>query len=101
MVQLHEDKEKFEEKKIKVIAICPESEEKIKKFLNKQNLDLTFVADPSHSLAKSYNQQVSIFKLGRMPAQILLDKEGKRFFEHYSNSMMDIIKNEQILDLVK
>ncbi len=101
MVQLHQDKEKFDEKKIEVIAICPENEEKIKKFLRKQNLDLTFIADPSHNLAKSYKQRVSIFKLGRLPAQILLDKEGNRIFEHYSNSMSDIMENEQILNLVK
>ncbi len=97
MMQLHQDKEKFENKDIKIIVICPEREDKIRKFLDKEPLDLTFVSDPTHTLADNYNQQVKLFKLGRMPAQILINQDGNKVLEHFANSMADIIENEEIL----
>ncbi len=97
MVQLHQEKEKFAEKNTKIIVICPENEEKIKKFLAKEPIDLDFVADPTHALADRYNQQVKIFKLGRMPAQILINKDKKIVFEHFANGMKDIIENDEML----
>jgi len=43
---------------------------------------------------------VNLFKLGRMPAQVLIDKEGIARFVHYGHSMSDIPSNEEILALV-
>ncbi len=100
MMQLHQDNNQFIEKGIKVIVICPEKEEKIKKFLTKKPMELTFIADPTHTIADHYNQQVSIFKLGRMPAQILIDQNGNKVFEHFAKSMTDIVENEKILAIV-
>ncbi len=101
MVQLHQDIEAFEAAKIKVVAICPEKMDGVEKFIAKQPLDFALVADPQHIIADRYQQQVKILKLGRMPAQILLDKAGKRAFEHYSNGMKDIIENNVIIGAVK
>jgi peroxiredoxin Q/BCP len=55
--------------------------------------------DPTHSVLKLYGQEVSLFKLGRMPAQVLIDKAGVARFVHYGHSMSDIPKNEEILAL--
>ncbi len=96
MVQLHQDREKFKEKGIKIIVVCPENEEKIKKYLDKEPLDLVFVADPTHTLADFYKQQVKIFKFGRLPAQILLDKDRNTVFEHFATSMKDVVENERV-----
>ena len=50
-------------------------------------------------MLKLYGQQVNLFKLGRMPAQVLIDKAGVARFVHYGHSMSDIPENEEILAL--
>ncbi len=99
-MQLHKDKHEFEKRSIKVVVICPEKLNNIHKFLSSEFLDLEFVSDPKHILANKYNQQVKILKLGRLPAQIILDKNGKKVFEHFANSMRDIVENHKIFDIV-
>jgi peroxiredoxin Q/BCP len=49
---------------------------------------------------KRYGQELSLFKLGRMPAQLLIDKQGVVRFVHYGHSMADIPENEEILALL-
>jgi peroxiredoxin Q/BCP len=46
-----------------------------------------------------YGQEVNLFKLGRMPAQVLIDKAGVARFVRYGHSMSDIPKSEEILSL--
>jgi hypothetical protein len=49
---------------------------------------------------KLYGQQVSLFKLGRMPAQVLVDRDGVARFVHYGHSMSDIPRNAEVLALL-
>ena len=42
-----------------------------------------------------------MFKLGRMPAQMLIDKSGMLRYVHYGHSMADIPLNEDIMNLIK
>ena len=53
-----------------------------------------------HSVLKLYGQQVKLFKMGRMPAQVLIDKAGIARFVHYGHDMSDIPENDEILGLV-
>ncbi len=97
MMQLHQDIDKFNEKKIKIVDICPEKESKVEAFIAKNKLNLDLVSDNSHNIANKYGQQVKLLKLGRMPAQIILDGKGEVVFKSFANSMKDIIENKDIL----
>jgi peroxiredoxin Q/BCP len=44
---------------------------------------------------------VSLFKLGRLPAQVLIDKAGVARYAHYGHSMSDIPRNEELLSLAE
>jgi peroxiredoxin Q/BCP len=50
---------------------------------------------------KRYGQEVNLFKLGRMPAMLVVDRQGMARFVHYGHSMQDIPDNEQVLSLIK
>ena len=50
-------------------------------------------------MLKLYGQEVNLFKLGRMPAQVLIDKAGSVRFCHYGHDMSDIPENREILAL--
>jgi peroxiredoxin Q/BCP len=49
---------------------------------------------------KLYGQQVNLFKLGRMPAQMIIDKSGTLRYIHYGHSMQDIPENAELLELL-
>jgi peroxiredoxin Q/BCP len=48
----------------------------------------------------SYGQEVNLFKLGRMPAQVIVDKAGRARYVHYGHSMSDIPPNAELLGLL-
>jgi peroxiredoxin Q/BCP len=64
--------------------------------------DLPFVGlpDPKHGVLRLYGQQIKLFKLGRMPAHVLIDKAGVARFTHYGHAMQDIPKTEEMLALI-
>jgi peroxiredoxin Q/BCP len=43
---------------------------------------------------------VKIFKLGRMPAQVIVDPAGVARYVHYGHSMSDIPPNRELLELL-
>ncbi len=97
MMQLHQDINKFEEKKMRVVVVCPDKLKTIEKFLGKNELAFDLVADSDHFLAEKYGQEIKILKLGRMPSQLVLDKDENIVFKHYAKSMRDIVDNDTIL----
>ena len=58
------------------------------------------IPDPKHTVLKLYGQEVKIFKLGRMPAQVVIGKDGRVRYVHYGHSMADIPSNEEIFGLL-
>lgn len=54
----------------------PENAEAFQKYWAKENLPFIGLPDPEHKVLKLYGQKVKIFKLGRMPAQVMIDKSG-------------------------
>ena len=51
-------------------------------------------------MLKWYGQEVDLCKLGRMPAQVIVDRSGTVRFVHYGQSMSDIPENAEVLALL-
>ena len=100
MVQLHQDHQKFMDRNTIVVAIGPEDKKSFKKYWDEHEFEFYGIPDEKQYVLDMYDQKVSIFKLGRMPAQILVDKEGLLRFIHYGQSMKDISENEEILKII-
>jgi len=101
MVQLRQDYEKFVKLDTEIIVAGPEKAEAFRDYWAKENLPFIGLPDPEHKVLKLYGQEVKIFKLGRMPAQVMIDKSGKVRFVHYGHSMSDIPPNEEIINLLE
>ena len=56
--------------------------------------------DRGHVVARQYQQEVNLLKLGRMPALLVIDRHGHMRYAHYGRSMSDIPENREILDLL-
>ena len=57
--------------------------------------------DKKKDIVKPLHQEVIISKLGRMPAIIVVDKEGIVRYAYFGESMSDIPPNEEILEVLK
>lgn len=100
MMQLHQDYDKFLEKDTKIVVIGPENANKFKDYWEENNLKFYGIPDEKKSVLKLYEQKVNLFKLGRMPAQMLVDKEGGLRYIHYGHSMQDIPENSEMFELI-
>ncbi len=100
MAQLRHDHTEFVSRDVAVVVVGPEDAQSFSDYWQKENLTFIGLPDPKASVLKLYGQEVNLFKLGRMPAQVLIDKEGIARFVHYGHSMSDIPSNEEILALV-
>jgi peroxiredoxin Q/BCP len=101
MAQLRLDYQKFVDKNTEVVAVGPDTFEAFENYWFKHDMPFIGLADPDHQVAKKYDQEVNLLKFGRIPAQMLIDKEGILRYVHYSNSMSDIPENEEILRMIE
>jgi peroxiredoxin Q/BCP len=99
MAQLRHDYSEFAARDVVVIAVGPEDADAFARYWEKEELPFVGLPDPRHSVLKLYGQEVNLFKLGRMPAQVLIDKAGVARYVHYGHSMSDIPENAEILTL--
>ncbi len=100
MAQLRHDHTEFVARDVAVVVVGPENAQGFADYWQKEKLPFIGLPDPKASVLKLYGQEVNIFKLGRMPAQVLIDKEGIARFVHYGHDMRDIPSNQEILALV-
>ena len=99
MAQLRQDHELFVNRAVVVVVVGPEDADSFAAYWQKEALPFIGLPDPKASALKLYGQEVNLFKLGRMPAQVLIDKEGIARFVHYGHNISDIPSNEEILAL--
>lgn len=101
MAQLRRDYERFTERNSVIIVIGPEPPEKFAEYFRSNDLPFIGLPDPEHRVLKLYGQRVNLFKLGRMPAQMIIDPEGRVRFIHFGHSMSDLPDNEEMLMLLE
>lgn len=100
MAQLRHDYSQFAARDVEVVVAGPEDARAFAAYWQKESLPFVGLPDPTYSVLKLYGQEVKLFKLGRMPAQVLIDRAGVARFVHYGHDMKDIPENEEILTLV-
>ena len=83
------------------MVIGPEEADSFRKYWTKEDLPFIGLPDPEHGVLTLYGQEVKLLKLGRMPAQMLIDKSGILRYVHYGHSMSDIPSNEEIINLIE
>jgi peroxiredoxin Q/BCP len=100
MGQLRRDYDEFVERDAEVIVIGPEDKAAFASYWEKETLPFVGLPDPKHTVLKLYGQEIKLFKMGRMPAQVIVDKTGQARYAHYGRSMSDIPPNEELLALL-
>jgi peroxiredoxin Q/BCP len=100
MAQLRRDFDQFVQRDTVILVVGPEGPNKFQKYWRDNDLPFVGLPNPDHSVLKRFGQEIKIFKFGRMPAQVLVDKKGMVRFVHYGKSMSDIPENEELFELI-
>jgi peroxiredoxin len=100
MAQLRQGYEDFVARAAEVVVIGPEDKQAFADYWAKEHLPFRGVPDPDHSVSRSFGQQVKLLKLGRMPAQVVVGRDGMARWAHYGHDMADIPSNAKLLRLL-
>lgn len=84
-----------------IIVVTRHDREKMQAYWKKEKLPFVGISDPEGTITSRFAQQWKLLSLGRMPAQFVLDCQGKIALAHYSKSMADILPNESVLQAVR
>lgn len=90
----------FTERNVEIVAVGPNTAEEFRKYWTSEQIPFIGLPDPTHQVARLYRQEVNLFKLGRMPLNCIVDREGRIRFIHYGATMRDIPDNKTILQVI-
>ncbi len=100
MAQLRQDHAQFQARQAEIVVVGPENREAFERYWTREKLPFVGLPNPRSTILKQYGQEVKLFKLGRMPAQLIIDRHGTVRYVHYGHSMSDIPPNEELLELL-
>ena len=89
MAQLRQDYSELTRRQAEVVVVGPDSREATSRYF-------MALPDPTHQVANLYGQEVKLLKLGRLPALMVIDKEGYIRYQHHGNSMRDIPATQEL-----
>lgn len=85
-----------------IIAILTDKAKNAKKMEEKYAKNkIPIYYDTEKKVGKLLKQEWAITKLGRMPAMLIVNKQGIVKWAYYSDSMSDIPKNQEILEFLE
>ena len=73
---MREQHDEFIARDAEILVIGPEGPRRFKQVWKKQEYPFVGFSDYRHTVADIYGQEVDLAKLGRMPAMLIIDKQG-------------------------
>jgi len=99
MAQLRQDFDKFTQLDVEILVVGPDDQSAFTQYWKSNDLPFIGLPDPEHRIANLYGQQVKFTRLGRMPAMMIIDRNGFIRFYHYADSMRDIPPNMRVIEM--
>lgn len=100
MARLRKEYEKFTSRGAEILALGPNTPAMFEQYWTNEKIPFIGLPDADHKIARIYKQEVNLFKLGRMPLNCVVDRDGFIRYAHYGASMEDIPSNEELLDVI-
>ncbi len=97
---MRQDQARFKASGAEVLILGPDGPHAFRKYWEENDMPFVGLPDLRSRVAGLYEQEVNLFKWGRMPALFVIDQQGIIRFAHYSESMSDIVPNEVVLDVL-
>ena len=100
MARLSDSYTEFTLRGVEILALGPDKEKTFISYWREHQIPFIGLPDPQKTVLRLYNQEVNLFKLGRMPMNTIVDLAGHIRFVHYGMSMADIPDNETFLEVI-
>ena len=97
---MRQDYSEFAARNAEILSIGPDSQTDFREFWENKKMPFVGLADPHHVVADLYGQEVSLLRLGRMPALFVIDSAGQVRYRHFASSMSDIPENTGLLKVL-
>lgn len=97
---MRQDYAKFVDRNAEIIAISPDSAEKLRDHWNKEQIPYPGIPDPDKQILGELGQEFKLLKFGRMPGVIIVDSKGAIQHSHYGNNAGDIPETDTLLALI-
>ena len=101
MAQLRDASDEYAKSDTLVLIVAPEPTEAFQEMWKAENIPFVGLPDLGFSVLKTYGKQAGLFKLGRVPTQVLIDKQGIIRYVHFGHAPSDMPTNDEILGLIK
>jgi peroxiredoxin len=101
---LAKDIEKFKQLNAELYPILVDTEKHAKgmyKAYAKHAFPIYYDQSDEKIASSVLNQEWKLFKLGRMPALLIIDTQQVIRYAHYGDSMSDIPRNEEVLKVLE
>lgn len=100
MAQLRQDFDQFAARDAVILVVGPEDADSFAYHWQQQKYPFIGLPDLTGAVSGRYGQEIKLLKGGRMPAMMVLDKQGVIQYAHYGDSMRDIPANKDVLRLL-
>ena len=100
MARWRDEYEQFTSRGAEILAVGQDALPVFQQYWKNERIPFIGLPDPDHSVARTYRQEVNLFKLGRMPLNCVIDAKGYVRFAHYGKSMSDIPTNDELLHVI-
>lgn len=97
---MRDNYQEFVKRGVEILILGPDGPRAFKRYWEEEKMPFPGCADIGSKVADTYQQEVNIFKLGRMPVEIIIDRTGIIRYIHYGESMSDIPQIQQFLDVI-
>ncbi len=100
MARLRDGYDEFQRRGAEILAIGPNPPGVFRQYWKNEKIPFIGLPDEDHLVARTYRQEVNLFKLGRMPLNCVIDANGYVRYAHYGQSMSDIPSNRELLHVI-
>lgn len=97
---MRDNYQEFVKRGVEILVIGPDGPRAFKRYWEEEKMPFPGCADIGSKVADTYQQEVNILKLGRMPVEIIIDRTRIIRYLHYGESMSDIPQIRQLLEVI-
>lgn len=98
MIELARAYPEFQKRTTEILAVGVDTAPAFERFWTAQEIPYRGLPDTERRVLRKYGQQVNLLRLGRLPAVVVIDRDGIVRYIHYGGSMMDIPPVSRLLE---
>jgi peroxiredoxin len=94
---LRDDIERFTNAGARIVAIAPDTNEGVARFVRDRDYPFSLLADPDHTTFDAYDVIAQLMSLGQRPALFVVDTDGQVRFDSIGTQQWQIPSNDNVL----